>query len=425
MSAKSPDQPRLFIGIDWADRQHEVCSFSENRPEQMAHQSLDQQPEAIAQWVAALQTDYPDHRLLVALEQSRGPLTAALKRFPQLELFPLNPSQLASYRRAVCPSGSKNDPGDAALIAQFLQHHHSQLRPRQDQAPETARIAELVELRRKLVEERKRLTLRLGSSLKGYFPLALTLTGRALHDEIVLDLLRRWPTLPQLKRAHPKTLRTFLAQHGLKNTDRQTRLIETLRAATPLTKDPALIKPQCRYVQCLVQQLRDLNQAIAGFDEQLQRLAAAHPDHELFRSLPGAGAALAPRLLAAFGSDRDRYDRPEQLQCYSGIAPVTQQSGKKRTVRKRRACPKFLRQTFHEFADQARKWSPWSKAFYTMKRHQGFKHHAAVRALAYKWIRIIFHLWKTHSTYSEQHYIQQLRRTHSPVIEFLEPAKSA
>jgi len=55
-----------------------------------------------------------------------------------------------------------------------------------------------------------------------------------------------------------------------------------------------------------------------------------------------------------------------------------------------------------------------------MKRAAGMKHHAAVRALAFKWIRIIFRLWKTRTLYSEATYLQQLQATGSPLLPFLE-----
>jgi len=131
---------------------------------------------------------------------------------------------------------------------------------------------------------------------------------------------------------------------------------------------------------------------------------------------------LPGRLIAAFGSDRDRYHSAEEVQCYSGIAPVTRRSGKTLHVSSRYACPKFLKQTFHEFADHARKWSRWSAAYYRQKREAGCKHQAAVRALAFKWIRIMFRLWKTHSTYDETRYIQQLKQTNSPLVKYLETA---
>jgi len=239
-------------------------------------------------------------------------------------------------------------------------------------------------------------------------------------SDLTLSLLKRWPTLQELKRVHPKTLRTFLSEHGLKNKDQQSKFIETVRSAMPLTKDPALIQPRSKYVQTQVQLIRELNKSITEFDEELQKLVAKHPDQELFRSLPGAGDALVPRLIAAFGSDREKYTSAQQMQNYSGIAPITRQSGKSRHVNKRIACPKFLRQTFHEFADQARKWSPWSKAFYKMKRESGMKHNAAVRALAYKWIRIIFRMWQTRTMYSEKNYLAQLTKNNSPILNFLE-----
>jgi transposase len=320
----------------------------------------------------------------------------------------------------VHPSGGKDDPTDAELLATFLLHHREHLRPWQPDTPETRRLAHLAELRRKLVEERKRQALRLNSTLKLYFPLLLTLFGKTLTSDFVLDVLRRWPTLAELKRPHPKTLRSFFAEHGTRHADRQTEWINAIRSATPLTTDQAVIEPHALFAQSLAKQIADLNAAIAQFDEQLQQAAAAHPDEALFRSLPGAGDALVPRLIAAFGSDRSRFESAENVQTYSGIAPVTRRSGQSCSVTRRYACSKFLRQTFHEFADHARHWSTWSRAFYAMKRAHGMKHHAAVRALAYKWIRILFRLWKTNATYSETHYLAQLQNKNSPLLKFLQ-----
>ena len=411
--------PTLFIGIDWADQEHVVCLLDAGNNTQMI-ESFQQDPDEIAKWIISLKERFPQHRLLIALEQSRGALMAGLAGFTQLELFPINPKQLANYRKVLYPSCGKNDPDDALLLAKLLKEHQQQLRPWQLDSVETRQIAEMTELRRKLVEERNRVVLRLNSSLKGYFPLVLQLSKRELHNELIIDLLRCWPTLKKLKRVHPDTLRKFLSEHGMKNDTQQTEFINTVRAATPLTKDDALIEPRAMYVKSLAQQIRDLNKAIAEFDDELQTLTAQHPDQELFRSLPGAGDALVPRLIAAFGSDREKYTSAQQLQSYSGIAPITRQSGKSKQVCKRLACPKFLRQTFHEFADHARKWSNWSKAFYKMKRAQGTKHHAAVRALAYKWIRIIFRMWQMKTNYNEAQYVQQLKRNKSPILQFLE-----
>ena len=100
----------------------------------------------------------------------------------------------------------------------------------------------------------------------------------------------------------------------------------------------------------LVAMLATLRAQINVFDQRIAELVADHPDGALFRSLPGAGDALTPRLIVAFGTQRDRYQSAYEMQCYSGIAPVTEASGKSQWVHFRFICPKFLRQTFHEFA---------------------------------------------------------------------------
>jgi hypothetical protein len=92
----------------------------------------------------------------------------------------------------------------------------------------------------------------------------------------------------------------------------------------------------------LVALLATLRVQIAVFERRIKELVAAHPDGALFASLPGAGAALTPRLIIVFGTRRDRFDSAYEVQCYSGIAPVTEASGKSHQVRFRWSCPKFF-----------------------------------------------------------------------------------
>lgn len=192
--AAAADVPTVIIGIDWADRQHVVCVIEPHG--RAACHTLDQDPDDIADWVHELQQRFPGHTLAIALEQSRGALVHALLSFEGLRLYPINPKQLARFREAVYPAGGKDDPRDAELLARFLLHHRDQLRVWEPDSPETRRLAHLAELRRRLVDERKRVTLRLGSILKLYFPLIVTLFGKTLHGELVLDLLRRGPRWP-------------------------------------------------------------------------------------------------------------------------------------------------------------------------------------------------------------------------------------
>ena len=119
---------------------------------------------------------------------------------------------------------------------------------------------------------------------------------------------------------------------------------------------------------------------------------------------------MVPRLIAAFGTQRDRFATASQMQCYSGIAPVTASSGKHKWVHWRWACPKFLRQTFHEWAWLSTRTSERARAYYDQLRAQGKSHHAAVRALAFKWLRILFRCWKDHQPYQESRFLESLQK---------------
>jgi transposase len=166
----------------------------------------------------------------------------------------------------------------------------------------------------------------------------------------------------------------------------------------------------------LVDLIATLRDGIATLELQIRRAAVAHPDFPIFDSFPGAGPALAPRLLAAFGSLRERYAHADDMQKYSGIAPVTERSGKTNWVHFRWACPKFLRQTFHEWAGHSIAFCSWARAFYDQQICAGKDHHAAVRALAFKWIRIAFRCWKDRVPYDDARYVESLRRRGSPLV---------
>lgn len=69
--------------------------------------------------------------------------------------------------------------------------------------------------------------------------------------------------------------------------------------------------------------------AIKVFNDEISKLFHTLPDANIFESLPSAGPCMAPRLLVAFGENRDRFDNASQVQMYAGVAPVTVRSGQK------------------------------------------------------------------------------------------------
>ncbi len=169
-------------------------------------------------------------------------------------------------------------------------------------------------------------------------------------------------------------------------------------------------------VQMLVEQLRVLLQAIDRFDTEIDAVTKSLPDYDLFAALPGAGHIQAPRLLVAFGEDRDRYASASEMQRYSGVAPVVERSGNKCRVHWRIACPTFLRQTFVEWAGSTIPRSFWAGAHYQQQRSKGCSHRVAVRALPFKWLRIIYRCWKTRSPHDEFASLKALGNRGSPLL---------
>lgn len=402
-----------WVGLDWADRQHAVC-LQATGSSPIESLVLEQTPEALQAWVSQLRRRFPHGPVAIALEQSRGSLFYALMNYDFLLLYPIAPKSLASYRKAFYPSGGKDDPVDAELLLEFLVKHHDRLRPWKPDDLATREIRLLVEHRRRLVADRTRLTNRLTALLKAYFPQAL----EYLPDLSVPwagEFLGRWPSLAALQQASRLQLRVFFRQHTRRSPEQLEALYNQIRIAQPLTADRAVMESSVLMVQATVDQLRALAPALQRLETAIEQLFASHPDQAIFQSFPGAGQALAPRLLAAWGSDRDRFSGADQMQRFSGIAPLTERSGRTSRVHWRRAAPRFLRQSFQEFAAHSRRQSAWAEAYYQQMQGRGLSHHAALRALAFKWIRIMYRCWKQRTPYDELHYQQSLHRRRSPL----------
>lgn len=396
-----------WIGLDWADQKHLIAEYNV-ATDRVERYELKHSAEAIQQWIAELRGRYGSSRVAVVLEQSRGSVLYALMSWDFLVLYPINPLALANYRKAFYTSRAKSDPGDADLMCEMVRKHPDRFRSWSPDDSETRSLQLLVEARRKLVNEITRLTNRLKAGLKQYFPQALEFAGE-LDTRQACDFLEQWPTLVALQQARPSRLQKFYLSYGRPRREVLEERIKRIKGARPLTEDPAVVLAGSMSARILVAQIRVLIEGVEDYEDRINQLFQQHPDRFIFEGLPGAGSALAPRLLAAFGSDRDRLQSAADIQQLSGIAPVTEQSGNSRWVHCRFGCPKFLRQSFHEYARQSILQSNWAKAYYDQLRESGKGHHSAVRALAFKWIRIMFRCWKTRTAYNEAVYMNSLK----------------
>jgi transposase len=417
MTQPSHNTFAAFVGIDWADAKHDICLQAAGTAKRECFQ-LEHTPEAIDAWVTTLRTRFNSQPVAICLELNKGPLVFALRKYDFLVLFPINPLTLARYREAFTPSRAKDDPTDAQLQLEVLLTHRDKLSPLNPQSPTMRALEQLVAHRRRVVGDKVRMTNRLTSTLKNYFPHVLQ-WFQDKDTTLFCDFLSRWPTLKAAQLARRTTLETFFRAHHVRSADVIAQRIQAIKSATPLTTDEGVIAPNALLVQALVAQLRVTLQAIADFDTAIAQRAQSHPDFSLFQALPGAGPVFAPRLLVAFGEQRERYATAAELQQYAGIAPVTERSGKKSWVHWRLQCPKFLRQTFVEWAAESIRHSFWAQLYYQQQRDQGKAHQAAVRALAFKWIRILYRCWQDRTLYDESTYLQALTQRGSLLMHNL------
>jgi len=404
----------VYVGIDWADSKHDVCIQPKSSDER-EFAVIRHRAEAIDAWVKELHQRYGG-RIAIAIELSKGPIVSALQKYDFIDIFPINPSTLAKYREAFQPSKAKDDPTDAELALDILQRHPEHFKALKPQSVEMRTLTTMVEQRRCLVNDQIRITNRLRSALKQYYPQVLEWFEH-IDTPLFCAFVKRWPTLIQAKRARANTLKRFFHEHHMYREGVLDHRRQAINSARPLTLDDAVIVPYRLQTLVLVEQLELMFRAINQFDDEIEKLATEHPDYGLFQSLPGAGPALAPRLLVAFGEQRERYKSAADIQKYSGIAPVTERSGQKHWVHWRLQCPTFMRQTFVEWASQTINKSYWAGAYYRQQRDKGSTYQAAVRSLAFKWIRIVYRCWQTGVAYDESRYLKALERRGSPLLK--------
>ncbi len=420
MNQKTGTPFTAYIGIDWASAKHDIC-LQEAGSEERVFERIAHTPEAIELWAQALYRRFGGP-IAVALELSEGPIVSALEKYDFLVLFPLDPKRLARYREAFVPSGAKDDPTDAEFALDYLMRHPEKLKVLEPESVPMRKLRYLVEARDRIRGDQSRCVNRLVQALKQYYPQALVWFNE--HNTIVFcDFLKQWPTPSKARRARRARLERFFKQHNVRFARLIEERIQAIKAATPLTCDEAVVDAHRLQLEILVEQLRVTIHALKRFDEEIAAVAESLADYQLlFAPLPGAGKVIGPRLLAGFGEDRDRYQSAAQLQKRTGIAPITKRSGNSTWVHWRFQCSKFLRQTFIDFAGQTINKSAWAGAYYRQQRAKGASHNVAVRALAYKWIRVLYRCWQDRTPYDESKYLEALRRRGSPVLKQLAEA---
>ncbi len=400
---KNPTNYAALVALDWGETTHTFAWQRTHDPE-VHRGSIAATPEALYTWLETIRQSCGGQPVALAIEAGRNGLLHALAEHSWLTIYPVHPATSARFRQAFAPSGAKDDGPDSEVILALLRQHRERLSAFVPDTPATRELAALVEQRRGAVDERTGSVNQLSALLGRVYPQALTLAGEDLAAPLALAFLRQFPSLASAKKAGPKRLENFYRQHNVRSEERIQERLTLLASSRAITGDEAILRPAALELSRLLDVLEVLNRHIALDDQAIATAFAEHPKAQIFASLPGAGPVLAPRLLTLFGERAERYPDAASLQKYAGVAPVRERSQGRLWVHWRWAAPKFLRQSLVEWAGQTVPRCTWAKAYYQRQKAAGKGHHAILRALAFKWVRILWRCW----------YLAALAKRHSP-----------
>jgi len=397
-------QRTTFMGFDWASEHHDVVVVSQHG-KIVEDFRFDDTAEGWRLLIKKL-SKYPD--VAVAIETSSG---ATVERLLEAgyAVYPVNPKAAKRYRERKAPSGTKTDRLDAWSLADALRLDGHTWRLLKPDDPLTVELRLLCRDEVVLIEQRTALVCQLRAALHEYYPVAL----EAFDDWTMPSswaFIESFPTPAALAAAGKRKWEKFLHTRKLYRPQTYQKRLDLFAQAQVFCGSQAATNAKSMLAVALAGQLGVLQRHLDKFREQIQKLFAKHPDHDLFGSLPGAGDKLAPRLLSELGDNRDRFDSHEALQCHAGTAPVADQTGMRKKARFRRACHKALRHTVHLWANLSRAKCPWAQAYYKKKRADGQSHACALRCLGQRWLKILWKMWQSRERYDpELHQRNQLR----------------
>ncbi len=397
---------QYFVGIDWGTQTHRVAVLDgTGRP--VEQYNADHSGEGLVTLVKKLKQRTACEPALVAIgiEVAWGALVETLVE-AGFAVFSINPKQVDRFRDRFTVAGAKDDARDALVLASSLYTDRQSYRRVGIDSPELIRLRELSRFQDELKVELRRTTNRLWQQLHRYYPQMLSISPAA-DDRLMWDLLEAAPTP-----AVGAKISSLRVQRVLKaNRIRKLSVDEVLSAlkTAPLTLAAGAAEAACEHVLLLLPQIKLLDEQLREVTNRIKNLLTAMTeanagtsmppgDADLILSIPGVGPAVAAALLTEASRPIRERDY-ESLRCYAGTAPVTRQSGKRKTVGMRQACSPRLRNAVFHWATSSLCCDNRSRRHYDALRAAGHLHARALRGLADRLLGVLIALLKTQKTF--------------------------
>jgi transposase len=391
----------VFVGIDWAEKHHDVCIVG-REGEVLAKGRVSDGVEGIAK-LHEMVADYVEEpeEAIVGIETDRGLLVGALIA-AGYQVFAINPLSVDRYRDRHSTSGAKSDSGDAKVLADIVRtdrHNHRQVAGDSELAEA---IKLLARTHQNFVWQRQRHVNRLRSTLREFYPQALEAFGNELASSDVVAVLSIAPTPDLGRRLSRSKIASALKKGGRqKNIQSRAEKIQLALRSEQLQAPQTVSRAYGTITSSLVRLIAGLNEQVADLERELQSSFEDHPDAKILRSLPGLGTVLGARVLAEFGDDRTRYLDARARRNYAGTSPITKASGTRRVVLARFARNERLFDTCYLWAFASLTASPPARAYYDRQRARGKTHNQALRALANRFVAILHGCLRHGQTYDE------------------------
>jgi transposase len=390
----------IFVGDDWAEDHHDIHVMDADGV-RLASRRLPEGLPGIGGFheLMAAHAAEPS-QVVIGIETDRGLWVQALSA-AGYRVYAVNPLAVTRYRDRHQVSGAKSDAGEAKLLADLVRTDRHNHRPMAGDRAEAEAIKVLARGHQNLIWARTRHTNALRSALREYYPGALEAFDD-LHDRDALAVLGRAPTPTEAAHLSLAKIRSALKRAGRqRNLDARAQEIAAALRSEQLAAPTAITAAFAATTRAAVGIIIELNRQITDLEAELATHFEAHPDADIYLSLPGLGVILGARVLGEFGDDPDRYTTAKCRKNYAGTSPLTVASGKKRAVLARHIRNRRLYDAVDQWALCALTNSPGARAFYDQHRAADDSHHQALRALGNRLVGILHGCLRHHTAYNE------------------------
>jgi transposase len=397
-----------FIGIDWKDKGYTVRIIDEEGNDVSGVFEINKKQEGFSELIEKIRKYSEDDReVLIGIETERNAIVNYLLSLGY-KVFLVCPNMVDSLRKRHTGSGQYTDNLDSYVIADAVRTDRRRLILIEPKSNKIRKIEFLFRHRNKAVNDKTRLTNRLTSYLKEYFPIFLNFF-KDISCTTALSFLKEYPSYKEVKELRKEEIRVFLRKHNYYLESGVLKIWRAIRGGQ-VKVDPVVIEARSKAAVSLAKRIEIINEEIKEYEEGLEEIIECDEDAEIFSSLAGVGDVLTPGLMIIFGEDRDRYKDAQDISTLSGMVPVTKSSGNWESHLFRFGCNHFYRNILTRWAFTSLKESEWARDYYNSKKDEGKSHHHALRCVGRAWIRVAFALWKKREKYNEDKHMAAVQR---------------